>query len=117
MALFRSKHSQRKPIAQSKILLAGPVRNVASIIQHEVETLVLSLGDFKEIFCFVVESDSSDDTVKKLEELQGKIKNFSFVSAGKLSDQYARRTDRSRRWWLCPPNARGLDEAPGSFSF
>jgi hypothetical protein len=94
MALFSSQHSQRKPIAESKILLAGPVRNVASIIQHEVETLVASLGNFKEIHCFVVESDSSDDTVKKLEELQGKIKNFSFVSAGKLSDKYTRRTDR-----------------------
>ena len=94
MALFSSKHSQRKPIAESRILLAGPVRNVAAIIQHEVEALVSSLGNFKEIFCFVVESDSSDDTVKKLEELQGKIKNFSFVSAGKLSDKYPRRTDR-----------------------
>jgi hypothetical protein len=42
----------------------------------------------------VVESDSSDDTVKKLEELQGVIKNFSYVSAGNLSEKYRRRTDR-----------------------
>jgi hypothetical protein len=42
----------------------------------------------------VVESDSSDDTVKKLEELSRKIPNFSFVSMGQLSKQYPRRTDR-----------------------
>jgi hypothetical protein len=94
MTLFRSQKSGRKSIADSQILLAGPVRNVAHTIQNEVETLVTSLGCFKEIHCFVVESDSSDDTVKKLEELQGVIKNFSFVSAGKLSEKYPRRTDR-----------------------
>jgi len=94
MTLFRSQKSGRKSIADSKILLAGPVRNVAHTIQNEVETLVKSLGGFKVIHCFVVESDSSDDTVKKLQELQGVIQNFSYVSAGKLSEKYPRRTDR-----------------------
>jgi hypothetical protein len=94
MTLFKLRKSQRKAIADSKILLAGPIRNVAHTIQNEVETLVSSLGGFKEIHCFVVESDSSDDTVKKLQELQGVIKNFSFVSVGNLSEKYPRRTDR-----------------------
>jgi len=94
MTLFRSQNFARKSITDSKILLAGPVRNVAHTIQNEVETLVASLGSFKEIHCFVVESDSSDDTVKKLEELRSLINNFSYVSAGKLTGQYPRRTDR-----------------------
>ena len=94
MALFKSQKLARKSITESKILLAGPVRNVAHTIQNEVETLVASLGNFKEIYCFVVESDSSDDTLKKLGELQGVIKNFSYVSAGNLSEKYRRRTDR-----------------------
>jgi hypothetical protein len=94
MALFKSQKLARKSIVDSKILLAGPVRNVAHTIQNEVETLVSSLGNFKEIYCFVVESDSSDDTLKKLEELQGVIRNFSYVSAGNLSEKYRRRTDR-----------------------
>ena len=94
MTLFRSQKLRRKSIAESQILLAGPVRNVAHTIQNEVETLTASLGGFKEVHCFVVESDSSDDTLKKLEELQGLIKNFSYVSAGKLSEKYQRRTDR-----------------------
>jgi hypothetical protein len=42
----------------------------------------------------VVESDSFDDTLKKLEELRGVIRNFSYVSAGNLSEKYRRRTDR-----------------------
>lgn len=94
MTLNKFLKPARKAIMDSKILLAGPVRNVAHTIQNEIETLAASLGNFKEIHCFVVESDSSDDTVKKLEELQGVIKNFSFVSVGNLSNKYPRRTDR-----------------------
>lgn len=94
MTLFKLQKPARKAIKDSKILLAGPIRNVAHTIQNEVETLVRSLGNFKEIYCFVVESDSSDNTPKKLEELQGVIKNFSYISVGNLSDKYPRRTDR-----------------------
>ena len=94
MTVFKFNKPKRKAIANSKILLAGPIRNVAHAIQNEVETLVTSLLNFKEVYCFVVESDSSDDTVKKLEELQGVIKNFSYISLGNLSDKYPRRTDR-----------------------
>ena len=94
MNLLRSKKYHRKPIAQSKILLAGPVRNVAFVIEHELKALLSSLDDFAEVYCFVVESDSSDDTLKKLEELQGKLNNFSYISAGDLSKKYHKRTDR-----------------------
>jgi hypothetical protein len=94
MTLNKFRKPARKAIVDSKILLAGPVRNVAHTIQNEIETLVASLGNFKQIDCFVVESDSNDDTAKKLEELQGVIKNFSFVSVGNLSNKYPRRTDR-----------------------
>ena len=94
MALYRSEGSHRKPIETSKILLSGPVRNVASTIEREVQTLTASFSHFQEVHCFVVESDSSDDTVKKLEELRQKIPHFSFVSMGQLSKKYPRRTDR-----------------------
>ena len=94
MALYRSEGSRRKPIETSNILLAGPVRNVANTIEREVQTLMASLGNFHETHCFVVESDSSDDTVKKLEELNQAVPHFSFVSMGQLSKQLPRRTDR-----------------------
>jgi len=94
MTLFTPQRPARKPIADSKILLAGPIRNVAHTIQNEVETLVMSLGNFKEIYCFVVESDSNDNTAKKLEELQSAIKNFSYISVGNLTDKHPKRTDR-----------------------
>ena len=83
MAL-KFKKPLRKAITESKILLAGPIRNVAHSIQNEVETLLASLVEFKEVYCFVVESDSSDNTLKKLEELQGFIKNFSYISLNNL---------------------------------
>lgn len=94
MALYRSEGSRRKPIETSNILLAGPVRNVANTIEHEVQTLMASLGNFHETHCFVVESDSSDDTVKKLAQLTQTMPHFSYVSMGQLSKQYPRRTDR-----------------------
>jgi hypothetical protein len=93
MAL-KFKKPLRKAITESKILLAGPIRNVAHSIQNEVETLLASLVEFKEVYCFVVESDSSDNTLKKLEELQGFIKNFSYISLNNLRYEYPRRTDR-----------------------
>ena len=94
MALYRSEGSRRKPIETSNILLAGPVRNVANTIEREVQTLMASLGNFHETHCFVVESDSSDDTVKKLAQLTQTMPHFSYVSMGQLSKQYPRRTDR-----------------------
>jgi hypothetical protein len=84
----------RTPIEKSKILLTGPVRNVASKIEQEVENLLASFANFNETKCFVIESDSTDNTVKKLEELSQKIANFSFISMGQLSSKYPRRTDR-----------------------
>jgi hypothetical protein len=92
--VVKFKKPLRKEIAESKILLAGPIRNVANSIQSEVETLLASLVEFKEVHCFVVESDSSDNTLKKLEELQSFIKNFSYISVNNLRYEYPRRTDR-----------------------
>jgi hypothetical protein len=67
---------------------------VANTIEREVQTLMASLGNFHETHCFVVESDSSDDTVKKLAQLTQTMPHFSYVSMGQLSKQYPRRTDR-----------------------
>ncbi|QWD76389.1 hypothetical protein ICV32_01570 [Polynucleobacter sp. MWH-UH24A] len=83
-----------RPISESSVLLAGPVRNVAGVIEREVQTLMASLIHFKSIDCLVVESDSNDDTVKKLAELTKTIPQFSYVSMGQLSQHYPRRTDR-----------------------
>ena len=91
---MNSKAFPRKPISESSILLAGPVRNVATQIEGEVIQLISSLSEFKNIFCLVVESDSNDETLAKLEELSSNIPNLSFITAGQLSKLMPRRTDR-----------------------
>jgi len=91
---LNSKNLYERKLQKSKILLAGPIRNGANSIQSEVKTLLASLVKFREVHCFVVESDSSDNTLKKLEELQGFIKNFSYISVNNLRYEYPRRTDR-----------------------
>lgn len=94
MSLINIVKKPRKPIAQSTILLAGPVRNVSAQIENEVEKLLGSLDQFKNVMCLVVESDSSDDTLIKLEELAQKSPNFSFITVGQLSKKLHKRTDR-----------------------
>ncbi|MBU3635951.1 hypothetical protein ICN35_10825 [Polynucleobacter sp. es-GGE-1] len=86
--------SERKPIIQSNILLAGPVRNVASIIEDEALLLRRSLSDFNEVFTLIVESDSTDDTISVLEKIKSSEQNFDFVSFGNLSKTYRKRTER-----------------------
>lgn len=76
------------------MLLAGPVRNVSAQIENEVEKLLGSFDQFKYVMCLVVESDSSDDTLVKLEMLSKKLSNFSFITVGELAKKLHKRTDR-----------------------
>lgn len=94
MSLINIIKNPRKPISQSTILLAGPVRNVSAQIENEVEKLMASLDQFKNVLCLAVESDSSDDTLVKLDILSKKIPNFSFITVGELSKKLHKRTDR-----------------------
>jgi glycosyltransferase involved in cell wall biosynthesis len=84
----------RKPIAEAKILLAGPVRNASGQIEDDFRKLLSSLDQFEEVFCLVVESDSDDDTVLRLEKFSKEFENFSFISVGNLSKKLSKRTDR-----------------------
>ena len=94
MSLINFNFRSRKPIADSEILLAGPVRNAAGHITNDVETILMSLDQFKAVHGFIVESDSSDGTVQKLEEISKKFNNFSYITVGQLSKKFPKRTDR-----------------------
>lgn len=94
MSLINLSSRSRKPIAESEILLAGPVRNASGQIANDIEKILLSLGQFRAVHCFIVESDSSDDTLLRLEEISKRFNNFSFVSVGQLSKKLPKRTDR-----------------------
>ena len=94
MSLINVIKNRRKSIAESTILLAGPVRNASAEIENDFCRLLASLKPFKKVFCFIVESDSSDDTFARLEKFSQEFPNFSFISAGQLSKKLSKRTDR-----------------------
>ena len=94
MFLTNLLKKSRKSISESTVLLAGPVRNASAQIENDLGRLLISFDQFKKVFCFVVESDSSDDTITKLEYFSKTIPNFSFISVGELSKKYPKRTDR-----------------------
>jgi glycosyltransferase involved in cell wall biosynthesis len=77
-----------------KILLAGTVSNVAKTIEKELRVVLkaLSVFDFAEVF--LVESDSTDETVKILEKIASNNNNFKFIALGKLKDKYPHRISR-----------------------
>jgi len=89
--------THRKSIKNSTVLLAGPVRNVAAIIEQEALLLRDCLSSFKEVHTLIIESDSEDETVIILEKLKNSEKNFDFISLGKLSNELLKRTERIAR--------------------
>lgn len=74
-----------------RLLIVGVARNCASSITLDVQRLLRATGQAK---CFIVESDSSDDSVARLEQLQATIPDFRFVSLGQLRTDIPVRTDR-----------------------
>lgn len=82
-----------KNISDSKILIVGLVRNCESQIEKEFNIISSAFSDAKTLSWLVVESDSEDATVEVLEKLKSK-KNFDFISLGKLSPTYPKRTER-----------------------
>lgn len=69
MSLINLNFRSRKQIPDSEILLAGPVRNASAHIENDIEKVLRSLGQFKKVYCFIVESDSSGDTLQRLEAI------------------------------------------------
>ena len=77
-----------------KILLVGTVSNVAKTIEKELKVVLKALTVFDSVQVFLVESDSSDETVKILEKIALKNKNFEFIALEKLKNKYPNRIDR-----------------------
>ena len=62
--------------SQMRILVTGIVKDISSTIDSDLLQIENALSDFKEILWFLVESDSRDSSVEKLEELSKYRKNF-----------------------------------------
>jgi hypothetical protein len=81
-------------IKAKDVLVAGLARNCASSLKADVLRLQHSLVDFNQVYWLIIESDSSDDTLVKLEELTAEIPCFNYISLGVLSEKYPLRTER-----------------------
>jgi len=86
--------TNRKPISESNILIAGTARDVAHCITNELNHLISCTSDFKSTRVFIVESDSSDQTEACLQKLASEKSFLSFISLGKLSEKIPSRTQR-----------------------
>jgi len=80
----------------SSVLLVGTISNVEHCIQLELQRVLNSLQLFKSVEIFLVESDSDDGTLNKLEKLKDILPNLNYVSLGQVRDRIPNRIERIR---------------------
>ena len=82
------------PLDEANVLIVGVARNCEQTIVQNVSALRRAFVSAKSVSHYVVESDSDDGTVELLQTLKNTLSGFQFVSLGRLSDQYPKRTER-----------------------
>ena len=87
--------SRLKEPDEAKILVTGIARDCGKKIEQDINRIALCLTRFREIHWLVVESDSEDNTVEILQEHERRLKNFRYLSLGRLRDKYPKRTERT----------------------
>jgi len=83
-----------KKSSTEKFLIAGIARNCGQTSKNEIMYLQNAMGAFKNKQWLVIESDSDDNTVEQLKELEGLVENFRYISLGTLRNRYPLRTQR-----------------------
>jgi hypothetical protein len=78
------------------ILIVGTARNVGSKIVSQIYRMQEIIPIDFNIDFFIVESDSSDDTVSKLELLNRKLSNFNYETLGSIKGRIPNRIERLR---------------------
>jgi hypothetical protein len=78
----------------SSILLVGTVSNVGENIERELNIVLQALARFQEVDVFLVESDSTDNTIEVLNRLKQNNSNFNYVSKGNLKELMPNRIER-----------------------
>jgi hypothetical protein len=79
-----------------KILLVGTVSNVAKTIEKELKIVLNALSVFEHVEVYLVESDSNDSTLNKLDGISKAYSNVQYVSLKKLKLKYSNRIERLR---------------------
>lgn len=74
--------------------IVGTVRDVSHSIESELGKVETIFREFGEVKIFLVESDSTDNTVQKLEKIREENSEFSYLSLGKVQHKYPNRYER-----------------------
>ena len=74
----------------SSFVVAGVVRDISSTLDTDLERLKTSFGPLGDLHFILIESNSSDDSVKKLSEIANEEPNFEFITLGKSSSEKLR---------------------------
>jgi hypothetical protein len=80
----------------NSILIVGTVSNVEKYLKKDLKKIYKSLRRFDHISFFLVESDSTDNTIKILNELSTLYNDFNYTSLGTLKTLIPNRIDRIR---------------------
>lgn len=79
-----------------RVLIVGTVSNVSSRLHSDFDCVRNAFSKDFEVFSFLVESDSSDETMVALRDLSFSRKNFDFISFGDLRNSIPDRVERIR---------------------
>ena len=75
-------------------LIFGTVNNCEKVLRKSISNIKLSIGKVKKINFLIIESDSTDNTVNLLDELNKDVENFRFISLGSQLKKYPVKSDR-----------------------
>ena len=76
-----------------QILITGIVKDVANTLVSDIERLSMSFSRFSEISWFLVESNSTDNSIETLSKLSREMSNFQYVSIEPIKDSKKSRTE------------------------
>ena len=81
------------PPQGTEVVIAAIARNIEKSIVKDFNRISSAFSHFKQHW-IVIESDSTDNSVRELKKLQKIYSNFTFTTLGKLETKYPRRMER-----------------------
>lgn len=88
------RDSPQGDVSALSIAVVGLARNCGKTLRADIHRIKKAIEGAREVQWLIVESDSTDDTVSELEALRPELRNFQFVSLGKLAPEIPKRTER-----------------------
>ena len=91
---IKANNTEKIAVCSPSFVVVGCVRNCQYTLEDDFIRIRTALAWASKVCWFLVESDSSDATIRVLSELKEKYDNFYYKSCGNLVSTYPRRTER-----------------------